>query len=84
MDISRIGVIGAGQMGNGLAHVMAPADYDVTLADVSREHLVSATRKIAQNLDRQIIAKKFQGSSALEKIKTTVDLETVANADLII
>ena len=58
MVISQIGVIGAGQMGNGIAHVMALANYDVIIADVSQEHLVSATRKIAQNLDRQVIAKK--------------------------
>ena len=59
MVISQIGVIGAGQMGNGIAHVMALADYDVIIADVSQAHLVSATRKIVQNLDRQIKAKKI-------------------------
>ena len=87
MGISRIGVIGAGQMGNGIAHVMALADYEVTIADVSQEHLVSAKRKIAQNLDRQIIAKKIsksQRTKALEKIKTTVELRKVAKTDLII
>ena len=87
MVISQVGVIGAGQMGNGIAHVMALAGYDVTIADVSQEHLVSATRKITQNLDRQIIAKKIsesQGAKALEKIKTTVDVAKVAKTDLII
>ena len=87
MVISQIGVIGAGQMGNGIAHVMALAGYDVTIADVSQEHLDSATRKIARNLDRQISAKKIsksQGVKALEKIRTTVDLGKVAKTDLII
>ena len=87
MVINQIGIIGAGQMGNGIAHVMALADYDVTITDISQEHLVSATRKIAQNLDRQIIAKKiskFQKEKALEKIKTTVDLGKIAKTDLII
>ena len=87
MVISQIGVIGAGQMGNGIAHVMALAGYDVTIADISEGHLDSATRKIAQNLDRQITAKKIsksQGAKALEKIKTTVDLGKVAKTDLII
>ena len=87
MVISQIGVIGAGQMGNGIAHVMALAGYDVTIADVSQEHLDSATRKIARNLDRQISAKKIsksQGEKALEKIRTTVDLGKVAKTDLII
>ena len=87
MVISQIGVIGAGQMGNGIAHVMALAGYDVTIADVSEAHLDSATRKIAQNLDRQITAKKIsksQAAKALEKIRTTVDLGKVAKTDLII
>jgi len=87
MDINRIGIIGAGQMGIGIAHVMAVADYEVIIADVSQEHLVLATSKIAQNLERQIIAKKIsksQGAKALEKIKTTTDLEKVAKTDLII
>ena len=60
-------------MENGIAHAMAVADYEVIIADVSQEHLVSATSKIAQNLKRQIIAKKiskFLGAKALEKIKT--------------
>ena len=45
MVIIQIGVIGAAQMGNGIAHVMALADYNVIIADFSQEHLVSATRK---------------------------------------
>ena len=87
MVIRQIGVIGAGQMGNGIAHVMALAGYDVTISDVSQEHLDSATRKIARNLDRQISAKKIsksQREKALEKIITTVDLGKVAKTDLII
>jgi 3-hydroxybutyryl-CoA dehydrogenase len=87
MSISRIGIIGAGQMGTGIAHVMALANYDVILNDVLPEHLTSAKNKIAQNLDRQIAAKKISGdeaSQALSHVKTSVDLEAVANTDLII
>lgn len=87
MSINRIGIIGAGQMGNGIAHVMALADYEVILTDVSKEHLNSATSKIAQNLERQILANKIsksQCAQALEKLTTTLDLEVVANTDLII
>ena len=87
MSINRIGIIGAGQMGNGIAHVMALADYEVILSDVSKEHLNSATAKIAQNLERQILANKIsksQCAQALEKITTTMDIELVANTDLII
>ncbi|MDG2430166.1 MAG: 3-hydroxybutyryl-CoA dehydrogenase [Paracoccaceae bacterium] len=87
MSINRIGIIGAGQMGNGIAHVMALADYEVILTDVSKEHLNSATAKIAQNLERQTLANKIsksQCAQALEKLTTTLDLEVVANTDLII
>ena len=87
MSINRIGIIGAGQMGTGIAHVMALANYDVILNDVLPEHLISAKNKIAQNLDRQIAAKKISGdeaSQALTNVKTSVDLEAVANTDLII
>ncbi len=74
-------------MGNGIAHVMALAEYEVILSDVSKEHLNSATSKIAQNLERQILANKIsksQCAKALEKLTTTLDLEVVANTDLII
>lgn len=87
MSINRIGIIGAGQMGNGIAHVMALAEYEVILSDVSKEHLNSATSKIAQNLERQILANKIsksQCAQALEKLTTTMDLDLVANTDLII
>ena len=87
MSINRIGIIGAGQMGTGIAHVMALANYDVILNDVVPEHLISAKNKIAQNLDRQIAAKKISGdeaSQALTNVKTSIDLEAVANTDLII
>ena len=87
MSINRIGIIGAGQMGNGIAHVMALAEYEVILSDVSKEHLNSVTSKIAENLERQILANKIsksQCAQALEKLTTTLDLEVVANTDLII
>ncbi len=87
MSISRIGIIGAGQMGTGIAHVMALANYDVILNDVLPEHLISAKTTISQNLDRQISANKISGdeaSKAMSLVKTSVDLEAVANTDLII
>ena len=54
MDISKIGVVGAGQMGNGIAHVMALAGYEVRLSDVSPEALDKAMTLIAANMDRQV------------------------------
>ena len=54
MDIQTIGIVGAGQMGNGIAHVMALAGYDVLLTDVSAEALQKAVDTITGNLDRQV------------------------------
>ena len=87
MSISRIGIIGAGQMGTGIAHVMALANYDVILNDVLPEHLITAKTTITQNLDRQISANKIsvdEASKAMSLVKTSIDLEAVANTDLII
>ena len=87
MNIGTIGIIGAGQMGTGIAHVMALANYDVILTDVLQEHLISAKNKIAQNLNRQIAANKIsddEASQAMSHVKTSVDLEALANTDLII
>ena len=87
MSISRIGIIGAGQMGTGIAHVMALANYDVILNDVLPEHLISAKTTISKNLERQIFANKIsddEASKAMSLVKTSVDLEAVANTDMII
>ena len=87
MNIGTIGIIGAGQMGTGIAHVMALANYDVILTDVLQEHLISAKNKIAQNLNRQIAANKIsddEASQAMSHVQTSVELEALANTDLII
>ena len=53
-DIKKIGVIGAGQMGNGIAHVCALADHDVYLMDVSDEGLEKGLKSIRKNLERAV------------------------------
>ncbi|MDE3114681.1 MAG: NAD(P)-binding domain-containing protein, partial [Pseudomonadota bacterium] len=53
MSIERVGVIGAGQMGNGIAHVCALAGYDVVLEDLSADALKHAMETITYNLHRQ-------------------------------
>ena len=58
MEIRRVGVIGAGQMGNGIAHVFALAGFDVTLNDVSEAALAAAPGIIRGNLDRQVRARQ--------------------------
>ncbi|MCY4153371.1 MAG: 3-hydroxybutyryl-CoA dehydrogenase [Aestuariivita sp.] len=87
MEIQKIGVVGAGQMGNGIAHVMALAGYDVLLTDISQETLEHALVLISKNLSRQVTREKInkaEMSAALERIKTTLQLADVGKTDLVI
>jgi 3-hydroxybutyryl-CoA dehydrogenase len=87
MDISKIGVVGAGQMGNGIAHVMALAGYEVRLSDVSPEALEKAMSLIAANMDRQVSRGKIaqeDRDGALSRISSTLDIAEIGQTDLII
>ena len=87
MDIRKIGVIGAGQMGNGIAHVMALAGYDVLLTDVSQEALQNAIQLIEHNMDRQVSREKItadEKSEAVKRIHTTPTLTDLGQTDLVI
>ena len=87
MEIRTVAVIGAGQMGNGIAHVMALAGYDVLLNDISAEALDKATATIRRNLERQASRGKIteeEAEAALGRITTTQDLTALGKADLII
>jgi 3-hydroxybutyryl-CoA dehydrogenase len=87
MEIGSIGIVGAGQMGNGIAHVCALAGYDVTLTDVSQEALDRALALIETNLDRQVSREKVSQAdrdAALARIRTTATLTDCAKTDLII
>ena len=86
-EIKSIGVIGAGQMGNGIAHVMALADYDVLLTDISQDALDSAVNLIHANLSRQVGRGKISEdamNAALGRIKTTLALSDLGQTDLVI
>ncbi|WP_417719485.1 3-hydroxybutyryl-CoA dehydrogenase [Salipiger sp.] len=87
MDIKTIGVIGAGQMGNGIAHVMALAGYDVRLNDISRDMLDKALDAIDKNMDRQVSRGKIseeECKAALARIVPTMSVEETAATDLVI
>ncbi|WP_425101684.1 3-hydroxybutyryl-CoA dehydrogenase [Tropicibacter sp. S64] len=87
MEIKSVGVVGAGQMGNGIAHVMALAGYDVRLNDISQDSLDKAVALIAKNLDRQVSREKITAEdrdAAMARIRTTMHLPEVASADLVI
>ncbi|WP_298378097.1 3-hydroxybutyryl-CoA dehydrogenase [uncultured Bradyrhizobium sp.] len=85
--IKKVGVIGSGQMGNGIAHVAALAGFDVVLNDVSADRLKSALATINGNLTRQV-AKKAIGESerkqALDRIASAETLDALADCDLVI
>src|SRR4051812_35527715 len=83
----RIAVIGAGQMGNGIAHVFAQSGYDVMMVDVSPEALKRGRDTIAGNLDRQIKKGTLQAAdkeSILARVATNASLEACADADLVV
>ena len=87
MQIQTVGVIGAGQMGNGIAHVMALSDYDVVLHDVSADALNASLQTIERNLVRQVTRGHITEAAkeaAFARIHTQADLAALGNADLII
>jgi len=87
MDIRTVGVVGAGQMGNGIAHVMALAGYEVKLNDVSTEALDKAMATIAKNMERQVGREKISRAdmdAAMARIAPEAALETLGTCDLII
>lgn len=87
MEIASVGVIGAGQMGNGIAHVFALAGYDVLLNDISQDALNAAMAQIEKNLDRQVSREKITAddkSASLARIKTTMKLADLGQTDLVI
>lgn len=87
MEIKTVGVVGAGQMGNGIAHVMALANYDVLLHDVSQDALDNAVSLITRNLDRQVSREKISKDDmdqTLKRISMTRNLPELGHSDLII
>ncbi len=87
MTIQTIGVVGAGQMGNGIAHVMALAGYDVLLNDIDQGALDKALEIIRKNLDRQVSRDKISADdmqATMARIVATVELSDLGKTDLII
>jgi len=85
--IRKIGVIGAGQMGHGIAHVCALAGYDVKLADVNEAQLVAAMKYIDQNMARQVkrgVVTDADRKAALARIATGTDYGMFADCDVVI
>jgi 3-hydroxybutyryl-CoA dehydrogenase len=87
MPIERVGVIGAGTMGNGIAHVFARSGYQVTLCDVDQRFLDRALATIGKNLDREVAKGKITAenkASALKRIVPALDRAQLAPCDFVI
>ncbi len=87
MTIERIGVIGAGQMGTGIAHVLALAGYDVVLDDLNKEALEKARGRIEKNMQRQVaksVIPEGEVAPALARIRTTSSMDDLKDRDMVI
>ncbi|HXG78516.1 MAG TPA: 3-hydroxyacyl-CoA dehydrogenase NAD-binding domain-containing protein, partial [Methyloceanibacter sp.] len=83
----KVGIIGAGQMGSGIAHVVALAGYDVALHDIAKEKVDAALAVIDKNLARQVASGKIteeDRKKALSRISYADSLTRFADADLVI
>jgi len=86
-DIHRVGVIGAGQMGNGIAHVCALAGFDVALNDVSEERVKAGIATINGNMARQVVRQAISENdrqAALGRIGAATNIEALADCDIVI
>lgn len=86
-ESQNVSVIGAGQMGNGIAHVFAAAGHNVTMIDVSADALAKGRDTIAKNLDRQVKKGALEAdvaAAALARVGTSVTMDGVSNANIVI
>ncbi|HWW16102.1 MAG TPA: 3-hydroxybutyryl-CoA dehydrogenase [Candidatus Dormibacteraeota bacterium] len=87
MGIQRVGVVGAGTMGNGIAHVFARSGYSVVLCDVEQRFLERGIAAITKNLEREVTKNKISAedkASALAKIEAVTDRSKLATSDFIV
>src|ERR1700760_24890 len=87
MAIQRVGVIGAGTMGNGIAHVFARSEYEVVLCDVEQRFLDRGLDTIAKNLSRETAKGKLtpeQEKAALQRVQPVLDRKQLAECDFVI
>lgn len=86
-DMKTVAIIGAGQMGCGIAHVLALSGVEVLLNDIGDSKIEMGLTSIAKNLDRQVASKKIaqaDSDAALARIAAAADIARLADADLVI
>jgi len=87
MDIKKFGVVGAGQMGSGIAQVAAVSGFDVIMSDIKEEFVERGMNAISKSLDRFVKKGKMsqeEKDTAMGKIKGTVDLSDMGEADFVV
>lgn len=87
MEVKIFGVVGAGQMGNGIAHVAAASGLEVIMNDVKQEFVDKGLKTIEKNLDRSVSKGKMsvdEKSAIMGRIKPSIDLEDFRNADFVV
>lgn len=87
MEIQRVGVVGAGTMGNGIAHVFARSGYHVVLCDVQQSFLDRGLDAIAKNLDREAAKNKISAEekvAALKRIESALERSKLAVCDFVV
>ncbi len=87
MDIKTVGVVGAGQMGHGIAHVMLRAGHNVLLLDTSQNFVDAGAHRIVKGLARDVEKERLtkeQREQALARLKATIEMADLAAADIIV
>jgi 3-hydroxybutyryl-CoA dehydrogenase len=87
MEIQRVGVIGAGTMGNGIAHVFARGGFDVVLCDVEQSFLDRGLATVGKNLDREVAKDKItaqQKTATLQRIAPVLERSNLAACDFVV
>lgn len=87
MEIKKVTVVGAGTMGNGIAHTFAQFNYEVSLVDVNQEFLDRGINTISKNIDRQIkkgVITEERKKEILSSIKPSTDIMSAKDSDLVI
>ncbi len=86
-NVETVGIIGAGQMGTGIAHVFALTGYDVRVSDISEEQLGKMVKRIEKDMDRQLkreVITEDDMKTAMGRIKTGTDMSIFGDCDLVI
>ena len=87
MNIQKVGVVGAGTMGNGIAHVFARSGYSVILCDVEQKFLERAISTITRNLEREVAKNKITAAdrdASIERIQPVIKREHLSECDFVI